>query len=225
MEVCVMVICPFNTPVTKAAIVNAINLIFIFKCTKFATIKFIFTVHPDNIIIRSYRNEDAAAVLGIYEYYILNGPYTFEINVPELAVFSSRLRDISAKFPFYVLEKGGLVLGYAYACAHRERAAYRWAVETSVYLEKEFIGSGYGKILYGKLLKTLKDRHFTHAFALIGLPNEKSIRLHKSCGFTEQTIHQKAGWKKGKWIDVCWMRAQLSEPTQTPSEPMFCPSS
>lgn len=181
-------------------------------------------MHSDNIIIRSYRNEDAAAVLGIYEYYILNGPYTFEITVPELTEFSSRLSAISAKFPFYVAEKDGRVLGYAYACAHRERAAYRWAVETSVYLAKGFTGMGIGKTLYSRLLNTLKDRHFTHAFALIGLPNAKSIRLHQSCGFTEQTIHQKAGWKNGTWIDVCWMRAQLAKPTETPQDPQFCPS-
>lgn len=219
-----MVICECTIPENRAASANAIILIFKFKCTKFATNIFIFTLHSDNIIIRNYRIEDAAAVLGIYEYYILNGPYTFETVVPEIAAFSSRLKDIAAKFPFYIAEKDGMVLGYAYACAHRERAAYRWAVETSVYLAKDFTGIGIGNALYNKLLNTLKDRHFTHAFALIGLPNEKSIHLHQSCGFTEQTIHRKAGWKNGSWIDVCWMRAQLTEPTETPQEPLFCPS-
>ena len=178
-------------------------------------------MYKDSINIRNYRAEDASAILNIYENYILNGPYTFEIKVPVMDEFSARLNEISSKYPFYVLEKDTVVIGYAYACAHRERAAYRWAVETSVYLAENATGKGYGKKLYATLLATLRERNFTHAFALIGLPNEKSIHLHKTCGFREQTIHKKAGWKNGQWIDVCWMRCELAAPLDTPPDPIF----
>lgn len=175
----------------------------------------------DNIKIRNYKAEDAFAILDIYENYILNGPYTFEITVPSIIDFNNRLNEIASKYPFYILECEGNIVGYTYACAHRERAAYRWAVETSVYLAEKATGKGYGKILYSTLLSTLKERNFTHAFALIGLPNHKSIQLHKKCGFQEQTIHKKAGWKNGQWIDVCWMRCELAAPLESPPEPVF----
>lgn len=174
--------------------------------------------------IRSYRNEDAAAILTIYRNYILGGPYTFETDVPHITIFTQRLRDIAAKFPFFVLEEDQKIIGYAYACAHRERAAYRWAVETSIYLTENNTGRGYGKLLYSTLLENLKERNFTHAFALIGLPNEKSIKLHESCGFQELSIHREAGWKNGQWIDVCWMRLNLAPAHETPAEPLFHPA-
>lgn len=176
---------------------------------------------PEGLHIRSYSNDDAAAILGIYEYYILNGPYTFETSVPELTAFSARLDEIASRFPFYVLEKENEIIGYAYACSHRERAAYRWAVETSIYLAKDNTGKGFGQRLYKRLLTTVKERHFTHAFALIGLPNEKSIKLHSSCGFKKQSVHKKAGWKNGNWIDVCWMRCDLAAALEIPIEPIF----
>jgi phosphinothricin acetyltransferase len=179
----------------------------------------------DNISIRSYRQEDASALLSIYTPYILDGPYTFETAIPSLDSFLSRLKEISDKYPFYILEKNESIIGYAYACAHRERAAYRWAVETSIYINQNSIGKGYGKQLYQTLLQTLKKRHFTHAFALIGMPNDKSIALHESCGFTEQSIHKNAGWKNGKWIDVYWMHCALEETQEFPEEPIFMPSS
>lgn len=175
----------------------------------------------DQLNIRAYRSEDASSVLEIYQYYILHGPYTFETGIPDKDEFSARLDAIAARFPFYILEQNHNIAGYAYACAHRERAAYRWAVETSIYLSNNFIGKGYGKTLYNTLLNTLTQRNFTHAFALIGMPNENSIQLHKSCGFEVQSIHEKAGWKNGQWIDVCWMRCPLADPQEFPSEPEF----
>lgn len=178
-------------------------------------------MHAEDLSIRSFRSEDSLAVLSIYEYYILNGPYTFEISIPNTTDFSNRLQEIASRFPFYVMEKDKKIIGYAYACSHRERAAYRWAVETSIYLAKDAIGKGYGQPLYKSLLTTLTERHFTHAFALIGLPNENSLKLHKSCGFEQQSVHRKAGWKNGTWIDVCWMRCNLMEAMDSPREPIF----
>jgi L-amino acid N-acyltransferase YncA len=177
----------------------------------------------DLLTIRAYRTEDAVLIREIYQYYILNGPYTFETVVPNMDEFGARLDAIAARFPFYILEQNHTVAGYAYACAHRERAAYRWAVETSIYLAKDFTGKGYGKKMYNTLLNTLTQRNFTHAFALIGMPNENSILLHKSCGFEVQGVHEKAGWKNGEWIDVCWMRCPLADPQEFPAEPEFRP--
>jgi phosphinothricin acetyltransferase len=174
-----------------------------------------------SINIRHFRDEDVTDILSIYRQYILHGPFTFETSVPEYSIFEQRLKAIAAQFPFMVLEENDKILGYTYACSHRERAAYRWAVETSIYISSNYLGRGYGKKLYGNLLETLKKRNFTHAFALIGLPNDNSIKLHKACGFEEQTIHRKAGWKNGQWIDVCWMRCELAAPLDNPAEPIF----
>ena len=220
MDVWVIVICALTKPTKQLMAKNVIILINNIQNYEIC-IRFQISMAPEGLYIRSYRNEDAAAVLGIYEYYILIGPYTFETSVPEISAFSARLHEIAGRFPFYVLEKENKIIGYAYACTHRERAAYRWAVETSIYLAKDTTGKGFGKMLYNSLLATLKERHFTHAFALIGLPNEPSIQLHNSCGFTEQTIHKKAGFKNGCWIDVCWMRCSLEEALEIPIEPIF----
>ena len=171
--------------------------------------------------IRDFSTDDAAEILNIYQPYVLSGPYTFETTVPDFAEFETRLEQIANRFPFFVLTQDNKLLGYAYAFTHRERAAYRWAVETSVYLAPEAQGLGLGKQLYRHLLGHLKTRHFTHAFALIGLPNEASLRLHRASGFETQTIHTKAGWKNNNWIDVCWMKINLANNENPPAEPIF----
>ena len=171
--------------------------------------------------IRDFSTDDAAEILNIYRPYVLSGPYTFETTVPDFAEFETRLEQIVSNFPFFVLTRNNKILGYAYAYTHRERAAYRWAVETSVYLAPEAQGLGLGKTLYQHLLGHLKTRHFTHAFALIGLPNAASLHLHNACGFETQTIHTKAGWKNNLWIDVCWMKINLAHNENPPAEPLF----
>jgi L-amino acid N-acyltransferase YncA len=173
--------------------------------------------------IDAFRPSDSLAILDIYAPFIQGSAATFEIEVPSLSSFEQRLQAIHAKFPLLVLRDGDAVLGYAYAYTHRERVGYRWAVETSVYLAPETRGKGYGFLLYKELLKELEKRHFTHAFALIAVPNNASVALHAKCGFQFLVVHEKAGWKLGKWHDVMWMRRSLATPATPATEPVFEP--
>src|SRR5688572_24224993 len=134
--------------------------------------------------IRPVQMADAARILEIYAPFISAGPVTFETSRPSLAEFEQRVQKISAKYPYLVWDENGLVLGYAYASLHRERAAYRWAVETSIYLAPEARGKGIGSRLYNALLDEVKACGFTIAYGIIAMPNDASVALHSKCGFS-----------------------------------------
>lgn len=171
--------------------------------------------------LRYLRKSDIPGILNIYAPFILNTAITFEENVPTESEFSLRIESIASKYPFFVAEVGGTIVGYAYATVHRERAAYRWIVETSVYLLPGSTGKGLGKRLYEKLLAELSERGFTMAYGIITLPNSASIGLHRTCGFEEMVVHDHAGWKQGAWHQVLWMRKILNPFTTPPTEPVF----
>lgn len=173
--------------------------------------------------ISPYRSGDHASILEIYRPYIETGAVSFEQEVPTLQAFADRLENIASKFPFMVLRDGDQILGYAYASTHRERVAYRWAVETSIYMAPESKGKGLGFVLYSRLLGELELRGFTHSFGIIAMPNDASAQLHAKCGFLHLALHEKAGWKMGSWHDVLWMRKELAAPQNPPAEPIFGP--
>ena len=175
------------------------------------------------MVIRPYHPADAQVILDIYRPFIEDGPVTFETEVPELSAFTERLNRIAAEFPLMVLDDGTRILGYAYASRYRERAAYRWHVETSIYMAPEARGKGLGKMLYLELLKELKKRGFTRAYAIIGHPNDPSEKLHQRCGFDHLVLHTEAGWKQGAWRDVLWMTCPLHQAENPPAEPVFAP--
>lgn len=172
-------------------------------------------------LIRSYQQGDHQAILEIYAPFVRHSAVTFETEVPTAGEFATRLAGISEKFPCYVLVEEQEILGYAYAAAHRERAAYRWCVETSIYMKETARGKGYGKVLYGCLLQELTQRGFVVAYALITSPNEGSVALHQSCGFQHLTLHRFAGFKQGGWHDVLWMEKLLAPASNPPQEPVF----
>jgi phosphinothricin acetyltransferase len=176
-----------------------------------------------SVIVRPFHEEDTLKILEIYKPYILHGSVTFETEVPDIVDFTARLSAIAEKFPFLVLEDNGEIMGYAYANLHRERVAYRWNVETSIYMHPAAKGKGWGRQLYSILLEELTRRNFTRAYALIGLPNEASVALHSACGFKNLVVHEKAGWKDNAWIDVLWMIRELHEFNVPPQEPVFGP--
>lgn len=172
-------------------------------------------------LIRPLLPADVAYLLDIYRPFIENSAVSFEAEVPDLKNFTERLTGIANKFPFLVLEEMGQILGYAYAAQHRERAAYRWCVETSIYMHPNAKGKGLGKQLYSALLDQLILRKFTLAYALITQPNEASVAVHSSCGFTHLSMHKNAGFKLGKWHDVLWMEKELAPCETEPQEPLF----
>ena len=118
-----------------------------------------------------------------------------------------------------VAAEGDALLGYGYASPMHARAAYRWAVETSIYVADAAQGRGVGRTLYGALLATLERQGFTQALARIALPGGASVRLHEALGFAAIGVERAVGYKGGRWIDVgLWQRA-LATPGDPPAEP------
>ena len=164
---------------------------------------------------------DAAACLAIYAPHVEAGATSFEEEPPDAAVFAERIAGIAKTYPWLVAERGGEVVGYAYACPHRERPAYRWAVEVSVYVDGEEHGHGHGRALYSELIERLRRQRFHVACAGITLPNEASIALHEGLGFVAVGVYRRIGWKDGSWRDVGWWQLDLQPPGNgQPAEPL-----
>ena len=162
----------------------------------------------ERIVIRKVTEADAQA-LDIYAPYVVT-PITFENEVPTVEEFARRIREIAAFYPYLVCEVEGRIVGYAYAHRQMERAAYQWNAELSVYIDEAFAGRGIGKQLYTRLIELLKRQHVKTLYALITLPNEASIALHRSFGFQEVGVWRQTGYKCGRWHDVMWMDLHIA---------------
>ena len=162
-------------------------------------------------MIRPATPADARAIADIYNPYIRETCVTFEeepLSVPEVA---GRIEAVSAAFPWLVWEEAGVVVGYAYAGTWRTRHAYRYAVETAIYLAPAHQGRGLGPVLYRALLEELKRRGFHLVLGCLALPNEPSVRLHEALGFRKVGHMREAGWKFGTWVDVGFWELLLDE--------------
>jgi phosphinothricin acetyltransferase len=161
-------------------------------------------------MIRDVSNEDAPRIAEIYNPYILKTIITFE-EVPVTGdEMLRRIGNITGNgFPWIVLETEDGVTGYAYAGAWRTRPAYRHTVETTIYLDQEFKGKGYGKNLYAALLERLKRNGVHTAIGGISLPNVESVKLHESLGFIKVAHFASVGFKFDKWIDVGFWQLML----------------
>ena len=163
------------------------------------------------LTIRPVKLSDAPEILEIYTPYIKNTPITFETQVPSLKSFQERMEKITQRYPYLVCEQEGKVVGYAYASQYRERAAYRYSIELSIYVDQSCQRQGIGKALYTQLFQQLKTYGFYTAYACITMPNENSVRLHQAFGFQKIGVFHNAGYKAGKWLDVLWMEKPLKE--------------
>jgi phosphinothricin acetyltransferase len=163
---------------------------------------------------------DAAACAAIYAPHVEEGVTSFEEQGPDGAEMEDRIRRFTATHPWLVAEAEGRVAGFAYACRHRSRAAYRWSVDVSVYVAADRQRQGHGRRLYEELLDDLRDRRFHIACAGITLPNEASVALHEGLGFEPVGVYREIGWKEGAWRDVGWWQLRLSPATTgDPAEP------
>jgi phosphinothricin acetyltransferase len=152
--------------------------------------------------IRRAVPEDAAAICRIYNHYVLKTVVTFEeveVTADEMA---RRMAEVTASFPWLMLERGGEVLGYAFASKWHARSAYRHSVESTIYLCPAATGQGLGTILYKDLLQRLRLRPIHAVVAGIALPNESSVGLHEKCGFEKVAHYKQVGFKFGQWVDV-----------------------
>jgi phosphinothricin acetyltransferase len=164
---------------------------------------------------------DAAACAAIYAPSVEEGVTSFEERAPDAAAMAARIERTAATHPWLVAESRGEVIGYAYAYPHRERAAYRWAVDVSVYVAAGRRGQSYGRSLYEALFERLRRQRFQVACAGITLPNEASVGLHESLGFLAVGINRRIGWKRGAWHDVGWWQLELTPAgAEPPAEPL-----
>lgn len=160
--------------------------------------------------IRSANPADAAAIAAIYNHYVATTTITFEeaeVGSDEMAHRIAKV--ISAKLPWLVLEQDGKILGYAYASGWKERSAYRFSVESSIYLQPEARGKGLARQLYQHLLHLLRQSGVHLVIGGVALPNEASVGLHRKMGFQPVGAFQEVGRKFGRWIDVSYWQLRL----------------
>jgi phosphinothricin acetyltransferase len=173
--------------------------------------------HP-NLIRDADPARDGAGCAAVYAPFVTDSATSFEEKAPGAEEFARRIERTSKTHPWLVAERDGGVVGFAYGCPHRERAAYRWAADVSVYVSPEHRRRGIGRDLYGSLLPLLVRQGLHVACAGITLPNEASVALHESFGFRPVGVYPRIGFKRGEWWDVGWWELELREPG-TPGEP------
>lgn len=172
------------------------------------------------MILRLATENDAAGILKIYAPYIQNTSLTFETEVPAIEAFAERISSYLKNWPWLVCETDGIIAGYAYATRHRERTAYQWSVESSVYIHDDFQRRGIAQALYAALFEILKKQGFNNVYAVINLPNDKSVVFHESCGFNYFTTYEQVGYKLGRWKNVGWWRLIVNEFGDEPAAPL-----
>ncbi|HEX9965000.1 MAG TPA: arsinothricin resistance N-acetyltransferase ArsN1 family B [Allosphingosinicella sp.] len=169
---------------------------------------------------RAATPDDAAAIADIYAPFVTGTAVSFEMEPPDAEAMRARIEAGGALYPWLVGEAvDGTLLGYAYAARFRQRPAYRFTVETSVYLRLDAGGKGLGRRLYEPLLAMLEGQGFTQAIAAITLPNEASVRLHERLGFERAGTYRQVGWKFGAWHDVGLWQRRLAAAATPPAEP------
>ena len=152
---------------------------------------------------------DAEAILSIYAPYVLTTPVTFETEVPSVSAFAQRIEDVSGTFPYLLLFLDSELVGYAYAHKQRERAAFGWNAELSVYLRMDCCGRGLGRPLYELLIDLLSMQGYVNVYGVITGSNVGSIAMHEKMGFKTIGIHEKTGFKFGEWHDTVWMHKRI----------------
>ena len=171
-------------------------------------------------LIRLATSNDAAGILEIYAPYIANTSFTFETEVPSVEEFAERINTYLINWPWLVCEVEGKIAGYAYATKHRERVAYQWSIESSIYIHDDFQKAGIGRALYTAMFVILRKQGFRNVYAVINLPNEKSVAFHERLGFTYFATYEQVGYKLGKWKNVGWWRLILNEFGDEPAAPV-----
>src|SRR6476660_721429 len=170
--------------------------------------------------IRFAGESDAAAIAEIYRPVVESTTISFETVPPDRDEMARRIVETTREHPWLVCEIGGRVAGYAYATKHRVRSAYRWSVDTSVYVDASVRKSGVGRGLYGSLFGILSAQGYFNAYAGIALPNAASVGLHEAVGFRKIGVYQRVGFKFGEWRDVGWWQLELRAHEESPAEPL-----
>ena len=173
----------------------------------------------DTVKIREVTANDAETLSNIYEYYVKNTAITFEYDPPSADEFRTRIKKITADYPYICAEKDGKILGYAYASRFRPRAAFLYCAEVSIYIDKSVRKSGIGRMLYEELEKRLKAQGILNLYALIAYPTDRygedihidtnSYDFHEHMGYVKNAVFHKCGYKFGCWYDLVSMEKML----------------
>lgn len=172
------------------------------------------------IAIRDVAPDDAAAIAAVYAPYVESSAISFEATAPDAAEFRRRIGLVTASYPWLVAVEDGAILGYAYGDLFRTRAAYRWVVETTIYVSMGAERRGIGRALYAPLLERLAGQGYVAAIGGIALPNAASVALHEAMGFVHAGTYAKVGYKLGAWHDVGFWQRELGPRLAVPSEPL-----
>lgn len=172
------------------------------------------------IDIRNVRTADANRLLEIYDYYVRNTAITFEYETPSLEEFTARIKHIMKRYPYLVVEVDGRIEGYACAGVFKDRAAYDWSCETTIYIDHYTIKNGLGRLLYEALEEKLKAMGILNMYACIGYPDaddeyltKNSAEFHEHLGYSRVGEFHKCGYKFGRWYNMIWMEKIIGEHT------------
>lgn len=172
----------------------------------------------DGIKIRAASPEDAPALLRVYAPYVKNTAITYEYDVPSVDEFSKRIETTLKRFPYLVLERGGEIIGYAYAGSLHSRPAYDWSVETSLYLSEDVRGGGLGRLIHDALENVLREQGFLNMNACIAYPEKEdeyltrnSAEFHAHLGYRMIGRFTKCSYKFRRWYGMVWMEKLIGE--------------
>jgi phosphinothricin acetyltransferase len=161
-------------------------------------------------VIRPAGKGDAGQIAGIYNHYVTDTHITFETEKVAAVEMAKRIEaTLALPLPWLVAEQAGQIAGYAFAARWKTRDAYRFVVESSIYLDPAMIGRGLGLRLYTALIDAIRGMSMHSVIGVIALPNEQSIGLHERLGFRKCAHFEQVGYKHDRWIDVGYWQLML----------------
>lgn len=170
------------------------------------------------VLIRLAGTEDAAAIAAIYRPYVEESRISFEEVAPGADEMAGRMQ--SAFHPWLAIEEDGAIVGYVASSPYHRRPAYRWTVETGIYLSPDVQGRGLGRTLLSAMLELLTRQGFVTAIGAIALPNDASVALHEKLGFRRSGTYEGVGYKLGQWASVGLWQKDLAPRNAAPTEPV-----
>jgi len=174
----------------------------------------------NNYTIRLATPADAGGMLKVYAHYVRTTANTFEYEVSPAEEFRQRIEAVIPGFPWLACEYHGEIIGYAYAHKHRERTAYQWSPESTIYIAEVHHGKGLARILYEALFDILRLQGFYNVYAGVLSTNENSCAFHKAIGFEEIGLFRNIGYKLGTWHSNMWLQYFLQEHVDEPPFPV-----
>lgn len=175
-------------------------------------------IQANDIHIRNATLADADRIVEIYAYYIKNTAITFEYDVPTVEDFQMRMKHVMERYPYLVIEKGGIVQGYTYAGSYIGRAACDWSCEVSIYLAHDAVKCGMGRMLYEAMETALKDMGMVNVYASIAYSDtedeyltKNSLQFHEHLGYSKIGEFYNCGYKFGRWYSLVWVGKSIGE--------------